>query len=160
VDEELYHKTRKIVRACRLRAGRSAEEHTMSIKTVRRIPVAELQAQLRQIVQEVMATDIPIIIQTQGEDQAVIISRRDFQRIWPSEEEKEAGPTLGREQVQDVLQAAGLLSEPMPQELAEVRSFESRHPPEDQERILAEWRRLDITPSLSEIVLYNREQVR
>lgn len=132
----------------------------MSIKTVRRIPVAELQAQLRQIVQEVMATNIPIIIHTQGEDQAVIISRRDFQRIWPSEEEKEAGPTLGRKQVQGVLQAAGLLSEPMPQELAEVRSFESCHPPEDQERILAEWRRLDITPSLSEIVLYNREQVR
>jgi len=40
-----------------------------------------------------------------------------------------------------------------------LEAFENRHPPKDQERILAEWRWLDITPPLSDIVLHNREHV-
>ena len=127
-------------------------------EAIKRTHATEVQAQFRQIVQEVAATDVPVIIQTQGGDQVVLISLRDFQRLWPAREE--SGHTLERERVRAALQAAGLLSQPTTQEAAEVRAFEAQHPPEDQERILAEWRRLDIVPSLSEIVLCNREQVR
>ena len=127
-------------------------------ETIKRTHATEVQAQFGQIVQEVVTTDVPVIIQTQGGDQVVLISLRDFQRLWPAREE--SGHTLERERVRAALQAAGLLSQPTTQEAAEVRAFEARHPPEDQERILAEWRRLDIVPSLSEIVLCNREQVR
>jgi hypothetical protein len=51
-----------------------------------------------------------------------------------------------------------LLSEPTAQEVAEVQAFEARHPVEDQKRILSEWRQLEIEPSLSEIILRNRER--
>ena len=127
-------------------------------EAIKRTHATEVQARFGQIVQEVVTTDVPVIIQTQGGDQVVLISLRDFQRLWPAREE--SGHTLERERVRAALQAAGLLSQPTTQEAAEVRAFEARHPPEDQERILAEWRRLDIVPSLSEIILRNREQVR
>ena len=127
-------------------------------EAIKRTHATEVQARFGQIVQEVVTTDVPVIIQTQGGDQVVLISLRDFQRLRPAREEN--GRTLERERVRAALQAAGLLSQPTTQEAAEVRAFEAQHPPEDQERILAEWRRLDIVPSLSEIVLCNREQVR
>jgi len=127
----------------------------MAIKTARRIPATEAKTHFGQIVQEVATTGRPVIIQNRGDDQAVIISLRDFQRLWPSEET----PLVPeREQVRTALRAAGLLSEPTAQEVAEVQAFEARHPVEDQERILSEWRQLEIEPSLSEIIFRNRER--
>ena len=127
----------------------------MAIKTARRIPATEAKTHFGRIVQEVATTGTPVIIQNRGDDQAVIISLRDFQRLWLSEEARLAPE---REQVRTALRAAGLLSEPTAQEVAEVQAFEARHPVEDQERILSEWRRLEIEPSLSEIILRNRER--
>jgi prevent-host-death family protein len=127
----------------------------MVIKTARRIPATKAKTHFGQIMQEVATTGTPVIIQNQGDDQAVIISLRDFQRLWPSEEGHLAPE---RERVRTALRAAGLLSEPTAQEIAEVQAFEARHPVEDQERILSEWRQLEIEPSLSEIILRNRER--
>ena len=127
----------------------------MVIKTARRIPATKAKTHFGQIVQEVATTGTPVIIQNRGDDQAVIISLRDFQRLWPSEEARLAPE---RERVRTALRAAGLLSEPTAQEIAEVQAFEGRHPVEDQERILAEWRQLEIEPPLSEIILRNRER--
>jgi prevent-host-death family protein len=127
----------------------------MAIKTARRIPATEAKTHFGQIVQEVATTGTPVIIQNRGDDQAVIISLRDFQRLWPSEE-----PPLvpERERVRTALRAAGLLSEPTAQEVADVQAFEARHPVEEQEHILSEWRRLEIEPPLSETILRNRER--
>ena len=127
----------------------------MVIKAVRRIPATEVKTRFGRVVREVATTGTPVVIQTRGDDQAVIISLRDFQRLWPSEE---ARPAPERERVRFVLHAAGLLSEPTVQEVAEVWTFEAQHPAEDQERILAEWRRLEFEPPLSEIILRNRER--
>lgn len=127
----------------------------MVTKTAKRMPATEVKTHLGRIVQEVATTGTPVIIQNRGDDQAVIVSLRDFQRIWPSEEARLAPE---REQVRTTLRAAGLLSEPTAQEVAEVQAFEARHPAEDQERILSEWRQLEIEPSLSEIILRNRER--
>ena len=127
----------------------------MAIKTAKRIPATEAKTHFGQIVQEVATTGTPVIIQNRGDDQAVIVSLRDFQRFWLSEE---APLAPEREQVRTALRAAGLLSEPTAQEVAEVQAFEARHPVEDQERILTEWRQLEIEPSLSEIILRNRER--
>ena len=127
----------------------------MVIKTAKRIPATKAKTHFGRIVQEVATTGTPVIIQNRGDDQAVIISLRDFQRFWPSEE---ARLTPERERVRTALRAAGLLSEPTAQEVAEVQAFEARHPVEDQERILSEWRQLEIEPPLSEIILRNRER--
>jgi prevent-host-death family protein len=118
----------------------------MAIKTARRIPATEAKTHFGRIVEEVATTGTPVIIQNRGDDQAVIVSLRDFQRLWPSEE---ARLTPEREQVRTALRAAGLLSEPTAQEVAEVQAFEARHPVKDQERILSEWRQLEI-PSLGD----------
>jgi prevent-host-death family protein len=127
----------------------------MVSKVIKRIPATEVKTRFGQIVQEVATTGVPVVVQTRGEDRAVIISVHDFRKLWP---EEEARRPPERERVRAILQAAGLLSEPTPQELAEVRAFEAQHPPEDQERILAEWRRLKLDPPLSEIILRNRER--
>ena len=127
----------------------------MAIKAARRIPATEVKTHFGRIVQEVATTGTPVIIQTRGDDRAVIINLHDFQRLWPLEE---ARPSLERERVRDVLRAAGLLSQPTPRELAEIQAFEEQYPPAEQERILAEWRRLHIEPSLSQIILSNRER--
>ena len=127
----------------------------MVIKTAKRIPATKAKTHFGRIVQEVATTGTPVIIQNRGDDQAVIISLRDFQRFWPSEEARLAPE---RERVRTALRAAGLLSEPTAQEVAEVQAFEARHPVEDQERILTEWRQLEIEPPLSEIILRNRER--
>ena len=127
----------------------------MVIKTAKRIPATKAKTHFGRIVQEVATTGTPVIIQNRGDDQAVIISLRDFQRFWPSEEARLAPE---RERVRTALRAAGLLSEPTAQEIAEVQAFEARHPVEDQERILTEWRQLEIEPPLSEIILRNRER--
>ena len=127
----------------------------MVIKAAKRIPATEAKTHFGRIVQEVATTGTPVIIQNRGDDQAVIISLRDFQRFWPSEE---ARLVPEREQVRTALRAAGLLSEPTAQEVTEVQAFEARYSVEDQERILTEWRQLEIKPSLSEIILRNRER--
>ena len=127
----------------------------MVIKTAKRIPATKAKTHFGRIVQEVATTGTPVIIQNRGDDQAVIISLRDFQRFWPSEEARLAPE---RERVRTALRAAGLLSKPTAQEVAEVQAFEARHPVEDQERILTEWRQLEIEPPLSEIILRNRER--
>ena len=127
----------------------------MVIKTAKRIPATKAKIHFGRIVQEVATTGTPVIIQNRGDDQAVIVSLRDFQRLWPSEEARLAPE---RERVRTALRAAGLLSEPTAQEVAEVQAFEARHPVEDQERILTEWRQLEIEPPLSEIILRNRER--
>ncbi len=127
----------------------------MATKVARRIPATEVKTHFGRIVREVTTTGTPVIIQTRGDDQAVIISLHDFRTLWPSEE---VHPTAARERVRAVLRAAGLLSEPTAQEVAQTQAFEARHSPEDQKRILAEWRQLEIEPPLSEIILHIRER--
>lgn len=127
----------------------------MALRTVKRIPATQAQDRLGRIVDEVAATGEPIIIQKWGDDQVAIVSLGDFQRLQPAEE---APPTSERERVRAVLRAAGLLSEPTAEEVAEVKAWEAEHPPEEQERILAELRSLRLDPPLSEIILRNRDR--
>lgn len=127
----------------------------MVTKTAKRIPATKAKTHFGRIVQEVATTGRAVIIQSRGDDRAVIIGLRDFQRLWPLEETRLVSE---REQVRATLRAAGLLSEPTAQEVAEVQAFEAQHSPEDQERILAEWRQLEVVPSLSEIILRSRER--
>jgi len=97
----------------------------------------------------------PVIIQTRGEDQAVIINLHDFQTLWPSEG---GMPATVRQRVRTALRKANLLSEPTAQEVAETQAFEAQHPPADQEHILTTWRRLKLDPPLSDIILRHRER--
>ena len=129
----------------------------MEHKVVKRPPTTEVKAHLGQIVHEVATTGTPVVIQTRGEDQAVIISLRDFHTLWPAE------ATISvpvRRQVRAALRAAGLLSEPTAQEMAAVQVFDATHSPADQQRMLARWRQLKLSPALSEIILQNRERER
>ncbi len=96
----------------------------MRSKAIRQIHAAQVQVQFGRIVQEVITTDVPII------------SLRDLKRLWPAE--RIVGQASERERVRMALQAVGLLSEPTPQEVAEVQTFKTQHPPQDQERILTE----------------------
>jgi hypothetical protein len=65
-----------------------------------------------------------------------------------------------RQRVRAALQAADLLSEPTVQEIAAVQAFDATHSPASQQRILARWRQLKLSPALSEIILQNRERER
>lgn len=126
----------------------------MSPQKVRSIPATEAKTRFGWLIRQVSTKGAAFIIETRGEPKAAIINLSDFQRLRPLEE---ARPGLGRERVRDVLRAAGLLSEPTPRELAEVQAFEAQYPPVEQERILTEWRRLHIEPSLSQVILSNRQ---
>lgn len=125
----------------------------MVIKAVRRIPATTAKTHFGRIVQEVATTGRPVIIQNRGDDQAVIISLRDFQRLWPAEE---ACPASERERVRAALHTAGLLSEPTPEMRQRAAQYDDQHPPEEQERILAELRSLHLDPPLSQIILESR----
>jgi prevent-host-death family protein len=105
------------------------------------------------VVHEVATTGTPVIIYTRGEDQAVIVSLRDFHALCAV---AETTAIAVRDQVRAALQAADLLSEPTAQEMAAVEAFEVRHSAADQKRRLAVWRQLQLSPSLSEIILQNR----
>jgi len=125
----------------------------MAIKVARRIPATEVKTHFGRIVQEVATTGTPVIIQTRGDDQAAIISLHDFRRLWPGEE---ARPAPERERVRAALRAAGLLSEPTSEMRRRAAEYDARHPPEEQERILAELRSLRLDPPLSQIILESR----
>ena len=127
----------------------------MSPPKVQSIPATKAKTRFGWLIRQVSTQGTSFIIETRGEPKAAVINLSDFQRLWPLEE---ARPGLERERVRDVLRAAGLLSEPTPRELAEVQAFEEEYPPVEQERILTEWRRLRIEPSLSQIILSNRER--
>jgi prevent-host-death family protein len=121
---------------------------------VKRIPATEAKTHFGRIVQEVAETGKPVIIQNRGDDQAVIVSLRDFEKL-SSVEQSPAVPE--RERVRAALRAAGLLSEPTAQEIAQVEAYEAKYSHEDRERILAELRSLHLDPPLSEIILRNRD---
>jgi len=125
----------------------------MVIEAAKRIPATKVKTHFGRIVQEVVTTGTPVIIQNRGDDQAVIISLHDFQRLRPSEE---ARPTPKRERVRAALRAAGLLSEPSPEMRQRAAEYDAQHPPEEQERILAELRSLHLDPPLSRIILESR----
>jgi hypothetical protein len=55
---------------------------------------------------------------------------------------------------------ADCLSTPTAQEIEAAAAFETAHPPGDQKRLLTAWRRLQLSPALSTIILQNREQER
>jgi prevent-host-death family protein len=132
-----------------------AKEHAMGHKVIKRLPTTEVKAHLEQIVHEVATTGTPVVVQTHGEDQAVIISLHDFSTMWSVEAALSAP---ARQQVRATLQAAGLLSQPTEQEITAVQDFEATHSPAEQQRMLARWRQLKLSPVLSEIILQNREQ--
>jgi prevent-host-death family protein len=127
----------------------------MGHKVIKRLPTTEVKAHLEQIVHEVATTGTPVVVQTHGEDQAVIISVRDFSTIWPVEAAMSAP---ARQRVRAALRAVDLLSEPTAQEVTAVQAFEAAHSPAEQQRLLARWRQLKLSPVLSEIILQNREQ--
>lgn len=122
-------------------------------KVCKRIPATEVKTHLGRIVREVAATEAPVIVQSHGEDQAVIISLREFQRLWPAEEPL---PRPQREKVRAILRAAHLLSEPTPGMRRRATHYEAQHPPEAQKEILAELRNLRLDPPLSQIILESR----
>lgn len=124
-----------------------------TIELTRRISATEVKVHFERIVQEVAATDMPVIIQTQGQDQAVLISLRDFQKLHPSEEER---PDTERERVRRVLRKAGLLSEPTAVMRQRATAYDVRYSPEEQEQLLAELRSLELEPPLSQVILENR----
>jgi prevent-host-death family protein len=127
----------------------------MANRDVKRLPATEVKTHFGRIVQEVSTTGTPVIIQTRGEDQAVLINLNDFQALWPAEK---AAPATVRQRVRTALRKANLLSEPTAQEVAEARAFKTEHSPTDQEHILTTWRRLKLDPPLSDIILRNRER--
>jgi prevent-host-death family protein len=127
----------------------------MGHKVIKRLPTTEVKAHFEQIVHEVAMTGTPVVVQTHGEDQAVIISLRDFSTIWPVEATRSAP---ARQRVRAALRAADLLSEPTSQEVTAVQAFEATHSPAEQQRMLARWRQLKLSPVLSEVILQNREQ--
>ncbi len=55
------------------------------------------------------------------------------------------------------LQKAGLLAEPTPEMRQVAEAYDTRHSPAARKRLLAELRRLRLSPSLSETILQNRE---
>ena len=126
----------------------------MKHEGVKRLPTSEVKTHFGRIVHEVATTGTPVIIQARGEDQAVIVSLQDFQTLCTAEK-----TTAGaiRDRVRAALRTADLLSEPTAQELAEAEAFEVAHSPTEQERMRTVWRRLQLSPSLSEIILQNRE---
>jgi prevent-host-death family protein len=69
-------------------------------KAVKRLPTTKVKAHFGQIVHEVAMTGTPMVIQTRGADQAVIISLRDLHAFWPPDIELSA-PV--RQQVRTVL---------------------------------------------------------
>lgn len=125
----------------------------MAIKIAKRIPATEVKTHFGRIVQEVATTGTPVIIQTRGDDQAVIITLHDFRRLWPWDE---AHPAPARERVRAVLRAAGLLSEPTAEMRRRAAEYDAQHPPEEHEQILAELRSLRLDPPLSQIILESR----
>jgi prevent-host-death family protein len=62
----------------------TAKEPAMEHKGVKRLPATEVKAHLGRIVHDVATTGTPVVIHTRGEDQAVIISLRDFHTLWPT----------------------------------------------------------------------------
>ena len=125
----------------------------MVSKAIKRVSATEVKIHFGRIVQEVATTETPVIVQTRGKDRAVIISLRDFQKLWPEEEIRRAPE---RERVRAVLQAAGLLSEPTPEMRKRAAEYDARHSPDEQARILAELRSLHLDPPLSQVILESR----
>jgi prevent-host-death family protein len=121
---------------------------------VKRLSTSEVKTHFGRIVHEVATTGTPVIIQTRGEDQAVIVSLRDFQTLGAA---AETPAEALRDRVRAALRTADLLSEPTAQEIEEIETFEAAHSPVEQKRTLAVWRRLQLSPSLSDIILQNRE---
>lgn len=118
-------------------------------KAVKRASATEVKIHLGRIVREVATTGTPVIIQNRGEDRAAVISLNDFRKVWP-----EAHPE--RKRVRGTLREAGLLSEPTPGMIRRAAEYDAQHPPEEQERILAELRSLHLDPPLSQIILESR----
>ena len=127
----------------------------MVIKAAKRIPATTVKTHFGRIVQEVATTGRPVIIQNRGDDQAVIISLRDFQRLRPAEEPR---PAPERDRVQAALRNAGLLSEPTLEMRQRAAQYDDQYSPEEQERILAELRSLHLAPPLSQIIIESRTQ--
>lgn len=125
----------------------------MASNVAKRIPATEVKTHFRRIVQEVAATDTPVIIQTRGEDQAVIVSLRDFERLGHPAETR---PRSERERVRAALRVAGLLSEPTSEMRRRAAEYDARHSPEEQEQTLAGLRSLHLDPPLSQIILESR----
>lgn len=125
----------------------------MVTKAASRIPATKVKTHFGRIVQQVATTGRPVIIQNRGDDQAVIISLHNSQRLRPVEE---SHPAPERERVQAALRSAGLLSEPTPEMRQRAAQYDDQHPPEEQERILAELRSLHLEPPLSQIILESR----
>ncbi len=127
----------------------------MARRAVRRIPATEVKTHFGRIVQEVASSDTPVIIQTRGQDQAAIISLHDLQKL---SSPNEGPPAATRERVRAVLREAGLLSDPLPEMHRRAEEYDTQHPPEQQEQVLSQLRSLHLEPSLSDIILTNRDR--
>jgi prevent-host-death family protein len=125
----------------------------MVLKAARRVPATEAKTHFGQIVQEVMATGQPVIIQNRGDDQAVLISLDDFQKLSSAEG---VSPPSEWERVRAALRAAGLLSEPTPEMRERAAEYDAQHSSEEQEQILMKLRRLRLEPPLSKVILESR----
>lgn len=125
----------------------------MSPVRVQCILATEAKTRFGWLIRQVSTPGTVFIIETRGEAKAAIINLSDFHRLWPLEKAK---PGPERERVRTALRAASLVSEPTAREVAEAQTFEEQYPPAEQERILTEWREMDIEPPLSQIILSNR----
>ncbi len=127
----------------------------MALQTVKRLPATDVKTCFGRIIREIVTTETPVIVQNHGSDQAVLISLRDFRRLWPQEETR-GGQERAR--VQAILQSAGLLSQPTPEMRQHAAAYDAQHSPQEQEHILAEWRSLTLVPPLSQVIQENRTQ--
>lgn len=126
--------------------------HVMPL--TKRISATEVKTHFGRIVREVATTDTPVIIQTHGEDQAVLISVQEFRKLRPAEEEE--SHESERECVRTALRAVGLLSEHTPIMRQRAAAYDARHARAEQKQLLTELRSLDLDPSLSQVILENR----
>ncbi len=121
---------------------------------VKRISSTEAQASFGRIVDEVITTDMPVIIQTQSEDEVVLISLRDFQRFQTLSSNR---PAPERERVHVALQAVGMLSEPTPEMRRRAAEYDVQHSDKEQKQVLTDLRDLHLDPPLSQILLESRD---
>ena len=110
---------------------------------MKKMTIAEAQADLGRIVREVASTGLPVLIVGESGEEVVILTRGK-------------SPSSEREKVLAALREKGLLGEPTGEELKAVEEFERRFSPEEERKILEEARSLKLRPFLSEIIVRDR----
>lgn len=125
----------------------------MGSQGVKRVSATEAKVHLGELLQEVARSDQPVIIQTRGQDRAVLISYKEFQT---RQFDKQRNETPEHISVRETLRQGGLLSEPTALMLHEAAEYDARYTAQEQQEILADLRNLALDPALSQVIIENR----